>query len=469
LIKVLSFLFICQLLFISCKETKYSVSENENASTIKELNSKNYSAVINKYSVKEDSLTEEERYYYASAYAMKAGADIFAIYPILEIQLFHRSAIDWDELEAIKNPYEKFVKSDSKKAEFSVDKRKDAWLKYEEDFREYRGISDQFECENKNEYIEECKILRDLFEEFLEKVISGKVIYVELVEGDLSEAQRLKEEVYQFYSQIVTPGTNERQNFYELVQKRYDEIVENKKSSLSLLKSEEGVEVIFDEASYRKSIENLDNNFLIYVHSEIEEISYGLYEHLEIEAQLHADKKEFLLGVDDNSENSQMLMNLAWKMYESIPIIKRLPIITVEQQKELGRALEELKRNLLIAPDHNKSKGLMVLLLSFSFTSIFADSFELEAVKSPFELGCHLNGERFLDYHKIIIDRMTFLTELEEVYPEVAIEYKKQLTDLKNYLRVEGDELTQEERDQFLMDRKAHELESCDASIYLYK
>lgn len=98
---------------------------------VQDLNQSRPDEVISKLSVKKE-LSPRERYYLASAQSQRGGVDVFSLYNILEIQLFHKNALEWKDLSKEKNPYLKFIKSqENVDSEKRRKKREERWEKYE--------------------------------------------------------------------------------------------------------------------------------------------------------------------------------------------------------------------------------------------------------------------------------------------------------------------------------------------------
>lgn len=58
------------------------------------------------------NLSARERNYLAAAYSQAGGIDVFSLYSVLEIQLFHKNVLQWDSIAQEKHPYRRFLETD---------------------------------------------------------------------------------------------------------------------------------------------------------------------------------------------------------------------------------------------------------------------------------------------------------------------------------------------------------------------
>ena len=420
------------VLTLSCKETSYDSDDIQSTSVIKNLNKQNVDEVIAELEGK-PNISSEETYYLASAYAIKGGMDIYAIYPIMEIELFHKRALDWDELDETKNPYKKFLR-EKKEKEVSAEEKKEAWDRYQAQFINQKKIQ-ELDCFKYKEYSDFCFEQKEGFVQLYKRLENQEFLIVE--DGEYLnpyDKERYAQEVYQY--------TINKYNNYGNYETDYD--------SEFYIEDESGSQY---HPSYPKQ----------HIISELE--SYYLKK-----IELMRQKQIFMLGKDDNEQNSSIkMMNFFWGIYESIPVIQRLPIITHAEQKTLGKTLEILFDNLKQDIHHTKSAKMIVMILTFSLSSVFADSFELSAITSPMDMGCYLNAEKFLSYHGVLRDRLKFVTKMEEVLGPLANETSQSVSSIKAYLENTSEVLSTEEKDNFYAAREQFEVENCGPNIFLYK
>jgi hypothetical protein len=121
--------YVLLVTLIGCETKEYKKNQNSNVDVVSDLNQGNSEKVIDKLQAKE-SLTSRERSYLASALSQKGGVDVYSLYPVLEMQLFRKNALEWSDLAKDKNPYMKFMKNIENVDEKALLKKREArWEK----------------------------------------------------------------------------------------------------------------------------------------------------------------------------------------------------------------------------------------------------------------------------------------------------------------------------------------------------
>lgn len=421
--KLTMIMFFSLVLFVgtSCEEKSFSSKNNMKAQILKDLNKSEFNTVINKLESK-SALSIDENYLLASAYAMKGGMSVYSLYPLLEMELFHKRALDWGDLDSQKNPYEKFlIKENVRRA--SHEEKLEAWESYLSDYKSVKQLTSlEYEC-LPNNHVEYCTELKMKLDVIRENIIGNKYEYTDDSDYALNDEARKLDEVEGF------------------MDKQYNLVYSDQDTGDNWEEQNEKIIALDRLGRFYKDIVVLDYK-----------------------------RDLFFAGEEDKgSADSAKMMNFLWSVYESIPIIQRLPKINNLQQDALTTTLEILKENLKKEQNHEKSLKMIVMTLVFSMSSAFADSFELESVNNPFEMGCHMKEDKYISYYPLLRKRVEFLTTLGEeglLDDEVS---QETVAPVKAYLQSTSDVISVQEKSEILLSQKKFKINNCDPQIYLQK
>ncbi len=385
--------------FVSCNK-EYKKSENSNVETVEALNQGSYQSVIDQFSSKKN-LSPRERYYLASAYSQSGGVDAYSLYSVMEIQLFHKKALEWSDLSKEKNPYLKFMKNqEGIDYEKRNSKRAARWEKYLPQIKLKNGIQD-----------------KPTFEKI-------KETYSNLTAQEYEAADA-------YYNKMADKITAENLSIDD-----------------------------FDDAWYKAVFDDPNIEMLRNVAGSELQMYYGQMVYLGIMKTrfLNPDQNQPLTG---NIQWEMLYMNILWNTYEAIPIMKKLPKLSNPQQEQLTLALEEYL--LLIKTPKFKEVSLksILILSGVSLLSIYSQSFDLEEVDSIQDLYCSFDPNMVLDNYGLIRKRILFLEEAYKssgMNEEAYIKYKDQI---EAYRKVLPEELTVEQRSHFIESIDKFKVDSC--------
>lgn len=411
-----------------CKEKSYEKKSNDNVYIVRSLNESNFETVIANLEDK-GKLTTKETFYLASAYAIKGGADIYSLYPIMEVLLFHRKAIDWDSLKNQKNPYVRFLR-ESKRIESSSEEKYAAWVKFKQDYLKFSNMSEDEirkpDCKNIvkssdslltqycNTYLARHEHMTDQF---------FKNLHFNNSDNDLTWS--IQEAYYESVEPIYDFSSKEV-NVVELLIQLEKDLEDNLKLKVDFLSFKD-----FPKSTYESQSERVARAYEIMNELEIIHETIGRYG--EKTYELNQKKATFFSGgIPSGTKDSVKALNFIWSLYESIPLIQRLPKISLEQQDDITRALELLGKITDDGKYRMKSFQMMTLLMGFSFTSILADSTKLERVSQPMDFPCHMDQEKLVQYHPILHDRALFLAEIAEDSGKLQDDEEKLLKQMKS-------------------------------------
>lgn len=352
---------------LSC-EKKYEKSDNSNVEVVNQLNQGMPDQVIDRLSLRGE-LSDRETHYLASAYALKGGVDVFSLYSILEIQLFHKKALDWSDLSKEKNPYLKFMKSQSD-VNFSErrKKREAKWDKYLGRIKDFRGYREKPQANDLKEGWGNCeKVTQEMIEE-LDLDMDEK--FKKVQDDPNLTYENSYDKIYEEFSSIMNEHP-EKHNHYE------------------------------------------SGRWCAY---------YALERYYYDKLDLHISKANYLnpeAGAGRKSVFSKvqwemLYMNILWNTYESIPMMKKLPTLTDEQQSHVTLSLEEYAKLINKKGFKESSLKSLAILTGVSLLSVYKQSFDLDDVASIQDLYCSLEPEVLVNNYDLIRKRLFFIADVIE-------------------------------------------------------
>lgn len=397
--------------FWSCNK-QYKQSENKNVAIVDELNNGNPDFVIQTLEPKGDERTFRETHYLASAYAQRGGVDVFSLYSILEIQLFHKKSLDWSDLSKDKNPYLKFMKTQD-----DVD----------------------FEARKKKRAEKWDKNLPKLKKRF-------KFVY----DKPDKEMATLKKD-----------GCKD-------IEKRYDKIDAYLKAEFDIIVvSKATVQEKWDKLYSLEIPEKWDNSCDLSIFN-------PLRAHYQSEIEIHELKENYMNPRSKEEGLSKvdwemMYMNILWNTYESIPIIKKLPSLNFEQQDFITKSLNENAKLINTKEFKQSTLKELAVLSTVSILSIYKQSFDLDDVTSIQDLFCSFEPQILVDSYDLVRQRIIFIADTIQV-ADIDLKdlqkYKSKASELKTKL---PERLNQSEIDNFLQTVEDYKLKNCFTDFALDK
>lgn len=398
------FLTIALILIIAgCEKKQFRKNDNSNVETVEELNQGDYQSVIDRTGDKKD-LSGRERYYLASAYAMSGGVDVYSLYAVMEIQLFHKRALDWSNLSKEKNPYLKFMKNqEGIDYEKRQAKRLARWEKYLPKIKEKMGYREvpSYEDMIANE---DCYCANATREEY--------AAAIKKLEEKSEEVNKLEA-----YPDDIDDAWND---------------------------------AVFDE------------NGMIY-DSVLGHLQYFYFYKVYLQSRKHAYLVPKQGGEDvfGNVPWEMVYMNILWNTYEAIPLMKKLPTLSLDQQGQVTKSLEEYAKLLKKKEFKEVSIKNLMILTSVSLLSLYKESFDLDEVDSIQDLYCSFDPMVMMDNYSLIRSRLVFLTKAYKdsgIDAEEIKKYQAQLDAIEKTLPLE---LTQEQRQNHIQGVEKFKMDSC--------
>lgn len=364
------------LFAFSCGKKEFHKNENDHIELVSALNQGNYQLVIDKLEHRED-LSPREIYYLASAKSQAGGVDVNALYPVLEIQLFHKNALDWKDIGANRNPYLKYIKKDSDEDKKKQEERRQAKWKEAEDV-----------LKEKLEFKGEKPTLQ-----MLQEKVTGYT-----------------EEEYTFLEKEFTTASN------KIIEKRL-----SKEDYLMDVWVDETVVTLTAHNEKKKDEQRL----MTYLWNglQIDQGTYLLWDYYYRKLVLE-DKKERYLNKDKYSAGNlnislQDYLNVLWSTYEGMAVIKRMPDLSEAQQDQISEAMDQYFRILKVDEFREVAFKNIVGLLSASLLSYYKASFDASAIEGFEGLVCNFNPKPLFDNYPTIRKRLLFMAQvLQEKNPE---------------------------------------------------
>lgn len=351
-----------------CGNKEFKKSSNSSVATVQKLNAGNPEEVIREYSTRAE-LSDRERYFLASAQSQAGGVDVLSLYSILEIQLFHKKALEWNDLSKEKNPYLKFMKTqENVDYEKRKKKREERWEKY------------------KDRIIEKQSLL-------VEKPSYSQLKDRHGNKGYGSTYEITEEKYFSFDQELQNRTKDFGKKCYADLQTLVDEFY-------ALFHGD-------DVDPYWKRADYYDGAFEV-------------FEFYLDSAILENTKRKYLspeecVGGDFSAVRWEMVyMNLLWNTYEAIPMIRKMPALSEAQQELVTDSLENYY--LLIDSDAFKETSLKNLgvLTGVSLLSYYKDSFDLEEVNDMTDLFCSFDPAHLIKNYSMIRRRLLYLLKVHE-------------------------------------------------------
>lgn len=397
--------------FISCNSKEYKSEDNSKADIVNSLNKGDTQKVISSLEGKE--LDPDEIFYLASAHATKGGIDIYSMYPLLELRLFHEKAINWGDINKTDNKYLKILEKRPDLKEKTPEERAEVWQNSEQVLKRRFKIDRKIDCRDFTNF-DTCENLGIKLEEVIEVKIENAT-----VESGITEISYTDIQGYAY--EVLGHNPNELDN-------NYDEQID---------------------------ISNIVNVYEAYISDRLE---YEIEKENFINPKTSAGFKE--------SDSSLLLMNILWMTYEAIPLLKSLPEITVAGQDEITKAIDQLEKLRNNNQYKVKANTFIYSLSLFSLLSIYSSSFDLDKVESPTDLSCQFKAEAMVNNYPILRERFKVLLEhaKEADLPQDILLSAKPYFDYFDNLPIE---MTKEAKENFIRSVNADKEYNCSIESLL--
>nr|MBA2404727.1 hypothetical protein [Bdellovibrionales bacterium] len=329
------------------------------------------------------------------------------LYSVMEIQLFHKKALEWSDLSKEKNPYLKFMKNqEGIDYEKRNKKREERWVRYLPKIKAKREIKEKLSYEEmKQSYDCQCESLT--LEDFNKVDAHFKVIYDKFIKLEITIEE-------------------------------------------------------FDDAWYKETYENTEHEEI-----RLNPAYWSFNSYWGNEVYLHFMKQKYLNPSNDGKEVfgsvpwEMVYMNILWNTYEAIPLMKKLPQLSDHQQEQVSLSLENYLPLLKNKEFKDVSIKNLMLLSGVSLLSLYSASFDLEEVDSIQDLYCSFDPSIIIENYALIRKRVLFIHQAYEnagINGEEYKKYKTQIDSIKESLPVE---LTPVQKERFVNSVDNFKVDSC--------
>jgi hypothetical protein len=392
-------------------EKQYKKSQNDDVAVVQNLNSGSYNEVISDLSGR-SSLTPREKYYLAGAYSRSGGVDVFSLYSIMEIQLFHKNALEWSELSKDKNPYLKFMKTqDGVDLKARKAKREKKWAENLPDIMRLNNFSSVMAYEE--------------LPTVLPTVVGVTKEEFDLIEADLRakfvEVEKLEVPVYEKSDKMYDHPCN-----YPPTQISPNEIQYSKNSVCYELRYQFGDTIVINDMKDR---------------------------------YLNPEKRNDSIFSDEEWEMT--LMSVLWNTYEAIPLMRKMPTLTVDQQNEVSKSLELYSEIIDSTKFKEVSLKNIAILSGVSLLSLYKESFELESINSIQDLYCDFSPDVLMKNYGLIRKRLIFLSEVAQKVDVLDPEYEQYRSKMEDIKAKLPETLDLEQQDHYRQSVKEFQLNRC--------
>jgi hypothetical protein len=392
-------------------EKQYKKSQNDDVAVVQNLNTGSYGEVISELTGR-SSLTPREKYYLAGAYSRSGGVDVFSLYSIMEIQLFHKNALEWSDLSKDKNPYLKFMKTQEgvdQKARKA--KREKKWSENLPEIMKRNNFVPVMTFEEVPDVLPNAKdITKEEFDE-IESRLKAKFVEVEKLEIPVYDKSDM---IYDFkcdYPAVqISPG-----------QYNY-----SKNSVCYELRYQFGDTLVLNDMKDR---------------------------------YLNPEKRNDSVFSDEEWEMT--LMSVLWNTYETIPLMRKMPTLTEEQQLEVSKSLELYSE--IMNDDKFKDVSIknIAILSGVSLLSLYKESFELDSINSIQDLYCDFNPDVLMKNYGLIRKRLIFLSEVAQRVDVLDPEYEQYRTKIEDIKAKLPESLDIQQQEHYRQSVKDFQLSRC--------
>lgn len=400
------------LTLFACNSKEYKEDQNSNVEIIKALNTGDNDKVINFLENKDKDL--DDAFYLASAYASKGGLDIYSMYPILEVKLFHEKAINWSSKSETDNKYVKIIKKRESQTNQSKEDKEAVWMDSEEKLKKRFDIHKDLDCSVYRAYNVFCENLNYEINLYIEDRVKENKVPEYL---DLSIVNTKADEVLGF-------------NFFK---------------------------------TYNSDVSAEDQNLLYSIFYDVQSYNEKKLEYENAKINFISPPK---LGELTSADAPLVMMNLLWTTYEAIPILQSLPKVDLDQQEHISKAIKELVKLAKTSEYKKKASTFLYSLSLFSLISIYSDSFDFDKVNSPQDLYCQFKPERLIKNYGVVRERFDVLI----THGREALLPKEYLEDFNKHYEIfknTPEKLDQKEISKFVEKIKRNQNQECSLESIL--
>lgn len=199
---------------------------------------------------------------------------------------------------------------------------------------------------------------------------------------------------------------------------------------------------------------------------EANEVTFAYYDYYSQLVEEETAKQNYIYpegktyGGFNNVQWEMVYMNVLWNTYEAIPILKKLPQLTSQNQDEITKSLEEYRK--LVKDEKFKEVSLKntLVLSAVSLLSIYKESFDFDDVVNMQDLLCNFDPKVLTDNYELIRKRLIFMAEVMKDADKLGSlkEYESKIEELQEVL---PETLTEEQKTRYLDGYENFKLGTC--------
>ena len=349
-----------------CQQKKYEKSSA--SEVVDQLNARNYDAVI--ASIDPNTTDPQQKFYLASAYAGRGMLDVFVLFPLLEMYLFNRPAMEWDDLSEVKDPYRRFLRRLNRRGAGERQSRQEMEDEYVQRLSIRYGMLDEYP---------ECA---DVSDEILNTLRASESTNIDIWEHSLRSGHNIGYP-QSFYS-------------YEDWHRTEDGGWRN------LTQAENACIAVYWERLYKR--------FEYFRALDSAGIGRIIQQQEQATPEGETSPVELSAGRTQN-----LVMEGLWHTYEAIPFMERLPLVPVAAHDDLTRAIN-IMMEVREHPAHRERAEQSVVAWSLvSILSIYRTGFDLSRTDTMKEMFCGFSLPAVIDFYPVIRTRFRTLLRLYEV------------------------------------------------------
>jgi len=390
---------------VGCQQKKYEKSPS--AEVVDQLNARDYDAVIAR--IDPATTDTQQKFYLASAYAGRGMLDVFVLFPLLEMYLFNRPAMEWDDLSEVKDPYRRFLRRLNR-----------------------RGAGDrQSRQELENEYVQRLRLRHKMDEEFPAcpgvpaeriEVFRNEELRIVLI---WEQAIRSDENIAYIYP--IYPEGEWRQ---------YENGVWRNRSQAET------------DCSFAYW-ERLNNRYQYYY--ALADAGVGRVDQEQDQAAPGGDSAPVQISA---ARAQNLVMEGLWHTYEAIPFLERLPVVPLAAHDDLTRAINLMMEVRQDPRLRERAEQSVVAWSLVSILSIYRTGFDITRSDTMKEMFCGFSLARVIDFYPVIRTRFRTLLDLYEVSEESS----RTRNQLNGYF-TQADQFLSESPEHLAEDVRAYQLD----------
>lgn len=403
--KQITYIALISLFIFSCGRQEKMVSESTDKQEIISALNNGDSAFAEELALRgqiENPEDKEYTYYLAQAYSQKANIDIYTLFPLVKMQVFDLAISEWQQAKE----YEK-RQSDSVSLALIGDNEERKKLGSEE------ALLLQLQKIN---HIKEEEFTLDKEVEYL---------YCHSTSYDF-QGNQIPESDQCYFNLKLTTEHEDLKDFTLSLQQ------------WQRLQPQQSFEQYFEtiEANQFK------RNFLEYVKNEIPEKMNKIKQNNYIQKYIKA----------------------LYSLFDSIPILKTIPIVEKQGMEYIFKSIDTLKLVLDNEGSNerlkNNSLRQLGLLGGYLIAYTFKSSIDMDSIRNPIDLVCKLNPAKVIENYPFLLAGIRTTLDVT-IHTDFYEKNKNNIDKAQEYLKLLPKEITDEHKEKYIDDIEDFKSDNC--------